>query len=1113
MFKSSGTIPTTPPVFDVSSAATVDLHSFDSEITNTIRAFALYDITQLVQAAQSRWLKPAEVLYILQNHESSQITQKAPQKPSSGSLFLFNRRVLRFFRKDGHNWRKKRDGRNVGEAHERLKVGNAEALNCYYAHGEDNPNFQRRSYWMLDSAYEHIVLVHYREITEGKPNSGSISEFTPGSSYSFSQSPNNLGIQYQGTTSLSDLHLSHQSLSSPVSIEVCSGIVSESQGIGHLNTLDGGGDVSTSPEIGVGHALRRLEEQLSLDDNKFKQYLPFGSNKFASGKQGSASLSDIHGSYQSQSSSGTVEVISAAVVEGQRMDKAAAHTSTSPQIEVHHALWKLEEQLSLDDKFKEDFSYDNQNNDYGCALPGYDSAIQKMDQATTLQQSHFYESHRSAHYEGIGNQHNLLGGSYEGQTRESLSWNDVFELSTGQSLVLPQTNEIYSSYGRDKQLLSSKGAADKEQDKYQHCHSDGNLCCVLVLTAALNPSGARNAASSLMPRDFQSFNMPASHNTSGINTPGRYSMICKSGQFQMPLGADSSPTIAQEQKFKIKAISPEWGFAYEVTKVIIVGSFFSSPSEVTLACMIGDIEVPVQIIQDGVLCCQAPPSRPGKATFCITSGNREACSEVRGFEFIDKYNACNNCISQPQEDRKSLEELLLVVRLGQMLDSDSTMQKREGTDLGIDSSRRQGQDSWVQIMDDILTGNETSRGIMDKVLQELIKDKLQQWLSSRALDVNNLGCALSKKEQGILHIIAGLGYEWALNSILAYGVGVNFRDISGWTALHWAARFGREKMVAALIAYGASPGAVTDPTEQDPVGKTPASIASECGHKGLAGYLSELALTTHLSSLTLKETELSKCSAAVEAEATVGNISSEIVSSEDQQSMKQTLAAVRNAAQAAARIQSAFRAHSFRKRQLNEAAISGSGMDEYGFSSDEIQGLSAASKLVFRHLHDHNIAALSIQKNYRSWKGRKDFLALRQKVVKIQAHIRGYQARKKYKVICWAVGIYDKVVLRWRRKGAGLRVYKPDAKSIDEEEEDEDILKSFRKQKVDVAIDEAVSRVLCMVDCPEARQQYNRMLERFQEAKAELDILADEVASTSQSNVLAMDDNEMYQFP
>lgn len=42
---------------------------------------------------------------------------------SGGSLFLFDRKALRYFRKDGHNWRKKKDGKTVREAHERLKVG------------------------------------------------------------------------------------------------------------------------------------------------------------------------------------------------------------------------------------------------------------------------------------------------------------------------------------------------------------------------------------------------------------------------------------------------------------------------------------------------------------------------------------------------------------------------------------------------------------------------------------------------------------------------------------------------------------------------------------------------------------------------------------------------------------------------------------------------------------------------------------------------------------------------------------------------------------------------------------------------------------------------------
>ncbi|KAF6155436.1 hypothetical protein GIB67_019962 [Kingdonia uniflora] len=38
-----------------------------------------------------------------------------------GSLFLYNKRVLRYFRKDGHDWRKKKTEKTVGERHEKLR--------------------------------------------------------------------------------------------------------------------------------------------------------------------------------------------------------------------------------------------------------------------------------------------------------------------------------------------------------------------------------------------------------------------------------------------------------------------------------------------------------------------------------------------------------------------------------------------------------------------------------------------------------------------------------------------------------------------------------------------------------------------------------------------------------------------------------------------------------------------------------------------------------------------------------------------------------------------------------------------------------------------------------
>ncbi|PHU13904.1 hypothetical protein BC332_15109 [Capsicum chinense] len=41
---------------------------------------------------------------------------------AGGFVFLFNRKVLRYFRKDGHNWRRKA-GKTVKEAQEKLEIG------------------------------------------------------------------------------------------------------------------------------------------------------------------------------------------------------------------------------------------------------------------------------------------------------------------------------------------------------------------------------------------------------------------------------------------------------------------------------------------------------------------------------------------------------------------------------------------------------------------------------------------------------------------------------------------------------------------------------------------------------------------------------------------------------------------------------------------------------------------------------------------------------------------------------------------------------------------------------------------------------------------------------
>ncbi|GJU26300.1 calmodulin-binding transcription activator 5 [Tanacetum coccineum] len=80
------------------------------------------DMPNMMEEAKSRWLRPNEIHAVLCNHKLFSISVKPVTKPSSGTIVLFDRKMLRNFRKDGHNWKKKKDGKTVKEAHEHLKV-------------------------------------------------------------------------------------------------------------------------------------------------------------------------------------------------------------------------------------------------------------------------------------------------------------------------------------------------------------------------------------------------------------------------------------------------------------------------------------------------------------------------------------------------------------------------------------------------------------------------------------------------------------------------------------------------------------------------------------------------------------------------------------------------------------------------------------------------------------------------------------------------------------------------------------------------------------------------------------------------------------------------------
>ncbi|KAJ0039513.1 hypothetical protein Pint_26562 [Pistacia integerrima] len=127
-------------------------------------------LEELRKEAQHRWFNTAEIHDMFTKYEwYDMVITERQERPPSGSFFAIKKDMMRDFKKDGHNWTKKKDGKLVQASYERLKVGNVEMLQCIYVHGQDNGNFQRRIYWMLDQEPLDIALFHYLEVKVSCP--------------------------------------------------------------------------------------------------------------------------------------------------------------------------------------------------------------------------------------------------------------------------------------------------------------------------------------------------------------------------------------------------------------------------------------------------------------------------------------------------------------------------------------------------------------------------------------------------------------------------------------------------------------------------------------------------------------------------------------------------------------------------------------------------------------------------------------------------------------------------------------------------------------------------------------------------------------------------------
>ncbi|KAG6417417.1 hypothetical protein SASPL_119575 [Salvia splendens] len=853
----------------------------------------LLDIKQILSEAQNRWLRPAEICEILRNHEKFHISPEAPNKPVSGSVFLFNRKILRYFRKDAHNWRKKKDGKTVKEAHEKLKVGSVDMLNCYYAHGEDDENFQRRSYWLLETDLMHIVFVHYLEVKGNKTNN------------SYARNSDRVVPNSENESSLTSIF----------------------RGTSPTSTLSSAYEDAESGETAYGQ-----ESQCFLPAQDNWQVLN-------------------------------------ALLDQKSLPSDQGEQSGQRNIQM----------------FLSDTDTGNATNS-------------NMEDGMTLTGSESYSFHLRKP---------LINGL---QTEDSLKKVDSFsrwiakEIGEGGDLDMQSSNGLsWSSMGSEYDPIMS---AQLQVD-----------------THTLNPS------------------------------------------------------VSQDQLFTIIDFSPSWAYSTLDTKVLL--------SVIKLPQKYGHVingtswtyawtskEIKSSLLENFLQAVKSFLDTDGP--LCLEKW-RLACSELREFEYrsgpdqiIGSINLSgDNAIMMHLYQR--FEMILHREPVGSPIHSGGNEFERLSVTNKIISMMEEND------LEAELSENDGAhlKVIGEMLLKKHLKEKFYSWLLSRAADDGKGLTMIDERGQNVLHLAAALGFDWAIQPIIVSGVSIDFRDVNGFTALHWAAAYGREDVVAVLVSLGASPGPLTDPSAEYPLGRTPADLASSSGHKGISGFLAETSLTSHLSTLRVNDGGTAEVSAfepiqTVSERLAVPRTGADVP---DTLSLKDSLAAVCNATQAAARIHQIFRIQSFQRKKLIDQES-----DDELLTPDAISLVAAKTSRLGHSDGMANTAALQIQKKYRG---------LSTNV--LIAHVRGHQVRKKYKPIIWSVGILEKVILRWRRKRSGLRGFRSDAvqKEPDAQcslplpvpvpEDDYDVLKEGRKQ-TEERMQKALARVQSMAQNPEGRAQYRRLL-------------------------------------
>lgn len=242
-------------------------------------------------------------------------------------------------------------------------------------------------------------------------------------------------------------------------------------------------------------------------------------------------------------------------------------------------------------------------------------------------------------------------------------------------------------------------------------------------------------------------------------------------------------------------------------QILVTGVFHNDYlhlAKSSIFCICGDVSVPVEIVQAGVYRCWVSSHSSGFVNLYMSFGDHKPISQVVNFEYR---TPVLHEPAAPLEEKYSWGEFQLQMRLAYLLFATQKSLDITTSKVSPDALKEAKKfvfktsyisKSWQYLIKSIEEHKTPYPEAKDALFEIALKNRLKEWLLERII----LGCQTTEYDalgQGVIHLCSILGYTWAVSLFSWSGFSLNFRDKFGWTALHWAAYYGRYSTIHILV--------------------------------------------------------------------------------------------------------------------------------------------------------------------------------------------------------------------------------------------------------------------------------------------------------------------------